>query len=58
MCDKTATVAILQKGRSKSSYIMPLVSRLTLVAAKQNFIILSKHEPGRENSSPDSLSRL
>lgn len=33
MCDNTATVAILKKGRSRSIHIMPLVRRLTLCSA-------------------------
>ncbi|VDI39408.1 Hypothetical predicted protein [Mytilus galloprovincialis] len=58
MCDNEATVAILKKGRSKSAYIMPLVRRLTLIAAQQNFVFLSKHVPGKFNSKADALSRL
>ncbi|XP_033724564.1 uncharacterized protein LOC117314606 [Pecten maximus] len=58
MCDNSATVAILQKGRSKSAHIMPLMRRLTLCAATHNFCILSKHVPGRHNVIADSLSRL
>lgn len=58
MCDNEATVAILKKGRSKSAHIMPLVRRLTLIAAQQNFVFLSKHVPGKFNSKADALSRL
>ena len=58
MCDNEATVAILQKGRSKSHHIMPLVRRLTLLAAQHNFVFLSRHVPGKNNDISDSLSRL
>lgn len=58
MCDNEATVAIIKKGRSKSPHIMPLMRRLTLVAAQQNFVVLAKHVPGRTNTIADSLSRL
>lgn len=58
MCDNTATVAILRKGRSKSSHIMSLMRRLTMCAARNMFVILADHVPGRYNSIADSLSRL
>lgn len=58
MCDNTATVSIIQKGRSKAQHIMPLVRRLTLCAATHNFTVLSKHVPGKSNLIADSLSRL
>jgi len=53
-----ATVVILQKGRSKSQHIMPLVRRLTMCAASNNFIVVAKHVPGKLNTIADSLSRL
>lgn len=58
MCDNTATVAILQKGRSKTSNIMPLMRRLTMCAAINEFVVMSQHVPGRKNLIADSLSRL
>lgn len=58
MCDNEATVAIIHKGRSKSKHIMPLVRRLTLLAAQHNFVFLSRHVPGKHNAIADSLSRL
>lgn len=58
MCDNMATVAIIQKGRSKSSQIMPLMRQLTLCAAYGNFTVLSQHVPGKQNQIADSLSRL
>ena len=58
MCDNTATVAILQKGRSKSSHIMPLVRQLTMCAASHNFTFRGKHVPGNINTIADALSRL
>ncbi|XP_021362995.1 uncharacterized protein LOC110456530 [Mizuhopecten yessoensis] len=58
MCDNSATVAIIQKGRSKSPHIMPLVRSVTLCASISNFTVLSQHVPGRLNDIADSLSRL
>lgn len=58
MCDNSATVSIIQKGRSKSAHIMPLMRRLTWCAATYNFSVLSKHVPGKFNVIADALSRL
>lgn len=58
MCDNEATVNILKKGRSKSPHIMPLMRRITFVAAQQNFVFVSRHVPGKHNSIADALSRL
>jgi hypothetical protein len=58
MCDNSATVAILNKGRSKCAHIMPLMRRLTLVAAKNNFVFSSIHVPGKLNTIADALSHL
>lgn len=52
-CDNEATVAIINKGRSKSPAIMKLMRRLTLCAAKGNFIIHAKHIPGKMNVLSD-----
>lgn len=57
-CDNSATVMILQKGRSKCKHIMQLVRRLVLIAAKHNFSFNAKHVPGVCNQISDSLSRL
>lgn len=57
-CDNKGTVHILNKGRSKSSDIMKLMRRLTLMAAKFNFCFKAVFLPGRENSIADSLSRF
>ncbi|XP_033744158.1 uncharacterized protein LOC117330047 [Pecten maximus] len=58
MCDNIATVAILHKGRSKSAHIMPLMRRLTMCAARNNFVVMATHVPGKLNLIADSLSRL
>jgi hypothetical protein len=58
ICDNQATVAIVRKGRSKSSHIMTLMRRLILTAAKGNFTFTAKHIAGRLNLIADSLSRF
>ncbi|XP_033759499.1 uncharacterized protein LOC117341746 [Pecten maximus] len=57
-CDNEATVAIVNKGRSKYLYIMELMRKLTWCACIHNFNFRSKHVPGNCNSISDSLSRL
>ena len=56
-CDNMATVAIINKGRSKSPFIMKLMRRLTLCSAFGNFIIHAKFIPGKFNVLSDCLSR-
>jgi hypothetical protein len=56
--DNEATVAILKKGCSKSIQIMPLVRKLTMITAEQNFMFFAQYLPGKLNSIADSLSRL
>lgn len=58
MCDNQATCSIINKGRSKSIHIMPLVRRLTMVAIENNFTFRAEYFPGRLNDISDSLSRL
>jgi hypothetical protein len=57
-CDNKATVAIINKGRSKSPTIMKLMRRLTWCAAKGNFVVHAKHIPGKKNIISDCLSRF
>ena len=56
-CDNTATVHIINKGRSKSPAIMKLMRRFTLLAAYHNFVFVAKHVAGRFNVYSDLLSR-
>jgi len=42
-CDNEATVAILQKGRSKSMEIMRFMRQLTWCTCQNNFIFSAKH---------------
>ena len=58
LCDNSATVNIIRKGRSKCTKIMQLMRRLTWCAATYNCLILAKHVPGVSNSTADALSRL
>ncbi len=57
-CDNTATVEIVNKGRSKAPAIMKLMRRLTLTAVQCNFVFCAKHVPGKNNCISDALSRL
>ncbi len=57
-CDNMTTVHIINKGRSKSQFIMKLVRKLTLVASIHNFNYAAKHVPGKLNEISDALSRL
>lgn len=57
-CDNTATVCIVNKGRSSCPFIMQLMRRLTWCAAKGNFVIRACHLPGKKNLRADSLSRF
>jgi hypothetical protein len=57
-CDNTTTVAILNKTRSKSSFIMSLLRKLVLTAATHNFLFFASHVPGRTNLIGDALSRF
>ncbi len=57
-CDNQATVDIINKGRSKCATIMSFMRRLTLVAAKCNFMCAAVHVPGKSNDIADALSRF
>jgi hypothetical protein len=58
LCDNQATVAIVKKGRSKSSLIMQLMRRLVLCAAEHNFTYTARYLKGRCNGVADALSRF
>jgi hypothetical protein len=58
MCDNEAVVNIIQKGRSKETYIMKLMRRLVMCSVQNNFVIYSKHVPGVFNEIADALSRF
>lgn len=57
-CDNSATVDIINKGRSKVEDIMKLMRTLTWHSAKYNFIVRSEHIPGVTNTISDALSRF
>ena len=58
LCDNMSTVAIIQKGRSKSQHIMPLMRSLTMLSARHQFTFASVHLPRKFNELSDALSRL
>ncbi len=57
-CDNEATVHCINKGRSHSPALMPLLRRLIWISACDQFIITAKHIPGSKNLIADSLSRF
>ena len=57
-CDNQATVAIINKGRSKIPLLTSFLRRLTLTAVSCNFVFSAKHVPGVHNHISDALSRL
>ncbi len=57
-CNNQATVAIINKGRSKSPLIMRLMRRLTLCAMTYCYVVTARYLPGVKNGIADSLSRF
>lgn len=57
-CDNESTVQCINKGRSHSPALMPMLRRLTWISACDQFIIRAKHVPGSQNQIADSLSRF
>ncbi|XP_056104363.1 uncharacterized protein LOC130083381 [Rhinichthys klamathensis goyatoka] len=57
-CDNEATVQCINKGRSHSPALMPLLRRLIWISACDQFILIAKHIPGSKNQIADSLSRF
>lgn len=58
LCDNSATVEIINKGRSKVPFIMKFMRKLIWTAACNNFVIQAKHIPGKTNLIADALSRF
>jgi hypothetical protein len=56
--DSTVTKAVLNKGRSKNSYINDLLRHMCWLSVKYNFSVRAIHVPGLINSLPDAISRL
>lgn len=56
-CDNQATVAIINKGRSRSTVLMRLMRRLTWCSAKHNFVVYAQFVPSAMNLISDALSR-
>ena len=56
--DSTVTKAIINKGRSKNSYINTWLRRMCWLAVQYNFVVRAIHVPGVLNSIPDAISRL
>ncbi len=57
-CDNEATVHCVNKSRSHSPMLNPLLRRLTWISACDQFIITARHIPGSKNQIADSLSRF
>ena len=58
LCDNSAAVHVINKGRSKSPKVMQLVRRLVLLATCKGFNYASMHLKGILNDTADSLSRF
>ncbi|CAF1277097.1 unnamed protein product [Didymodactylos carnosus] len=56
--DNTATVQIINKGRSRCPAIMKVMRHLTLQAAKCNFYVRARYVPGKHNVLADPFSCL
>jgi hypothetical protein len=56
--DSTVTKAVLNKGRSRNSYINDLLRDMCWLSVKFNFTVRAIHVPGLINSLPDAISRL
>ncbi|XP_056124427.1 uncharacterized protein LOC130102426 [Rhinichthys klamathensis goyatoka] len=57
-CDNEAIVYCINKGRSRSPALMPLLRRLIWTSACDQFLITAIHVPGAQNQIADSLSRF
>lgn len=58
ICDNTAVVSVLKKGRSKCPYLMKLMRKLTWLALINGFYFSSDYINTKLNISADLLSRL
>ena len=58
MCDNTAVVHIINKGRSSHPLINSFCRRITWLAVMNNFSLQAAHVPGVENRAADCLSRF
>lgn len=56
--DNTAAKGILNKGRSRSTFVMSWLRRLFWVCSMYNISFRVIHVPGSLNQIPDSISRL
>lgn len=57
-CDNSTTVACINKGSSKNKTLMSYIRVLFWLSARNNFKIIAKHIPGKENVLADQLSWL
>ncbi len=57
-CDNEATVHCINKGRSHSLALLPLLRHLIWISACDQSIITAKFIPGAKNQLADSLSRF
>lgn len=56
--DSTVTKAIINKGRSRNSYVNSLLRKMAWVCAKMNCSVSAVHVAGSVNLFADSISRL
>jgi len=57
LCDNSATVWVINTGKTRDKTMQALLRELCFVCATNNFEIFARHIPGVENRVPDMLSR-
>ena len=58
LCDNTATVSVLQTGRSRDSFLLACAREVWYLSAIHDFVLLPCHAPGATLQTADSLSRF
>jgi len=56
-CDNSASVTVINTGRSKDTLMLRILREMALVAVQNNFEIRAVHLPGVSNRRADILSR-
>lgn len=57
-CDNQAIVHIINEGRSKSSFVIPFVRRLTLLSMQHQFLLRVSYISSKQTGSAVALSQF